>query len=294
MNARKAIRTIRRDPEAFDPIYKLSTREAKKRVMAHGYKPFHQMMRELRAQNRIGEKDWAEIEPVVLRSEEKARRKEMHPLLRLFRYHGRVAVAALVLLLLLGFFTLVPVGKTVAQDIFNLVARITDRQIIFDTVPIIASDFTYTEEPVASLPPAAAISQAEFDAAASRFEALTGQKMMYFESEGAEITHVSVVEAVKFIVAETHYRVRESSLVFMLTQEWYIDPHNMVQTKVIAGRGDVEYENRMLLDEYEMLCMLDHAAGHFVGLTTIANNYVEVLAQFGIDIEALLSSLVIQ
>ena len=205
--------------------------------------------------------------------------------------HRRVAITSMILILILGFFTLVPAGRAIAEGIFNYVVTIIDHQLNIDQ----ADEKALYEQRGYDVPEALTQEQiAEYgydkdgnlimekepvyyDSVAA-FESASG--LDAFELVSDQLTCVEVMENNHIVTGKslrTSLRTADD-LTVNVTEKWY---HGDTQSVTFSG----EIQQKTVLDGRTMQYAIDSENGSFDGYVLLDNSILVIYADAGVDLD---------
>ncbi|MBR0026551.1 MAG: hypothetical protein IJP37_05265, partial [Clostridia bacterium] len=129
MNERKVKRLAYEKPYLFDNAYLLSRSEAQRLIVHYGSPSLERVVALAQSKGILGEDACSEIDRMVERYEKRTGfaawlRKAGRGTVDGIRRHKRLAIIALVILLLAGFFGLTPTGRAIAEDIRRVIVSL--------------------------------------------------------------------------------------------------------------------------------------------------------------------------
>lgn len=129
MNARKIKRLCHEKPYLFDSAFRLSHSEAEKLVAKYGYPDLSRVIALAQSKGILGEDACNEIDRLVEKYEKRTGFAVW------LRRHKRLAIIALVVLLLAGFFGLTPTGRAIAEDIRRVIVSLFEDGFTVEVKP---------------------------------------------------------------------------------------------------------------------------------------------------------------
>lgn len=278
---------IRKYPYRLDPDYSIGLSEAQEIIKRDGVMPFDKMIEAAMRRYPLTEEAWEPAQKAVNQAKRRLAVKRMFA-------NGRERVVArkrlvtvsLCLLLLLSFFTLTPVGRTLAKEIANMFVRLFDNSIQFGT------NERSLETPHAMTTPAS------LGDIQPQVELLSFNSIEEFVlASGREDVILLNLDLYDFVGIQanpnnargysliTEYKSKEGFAVVLL-QTW-------LQVDEMAGVMYAEQGytfTSYIMGTIPIYCMVDNEDGHFTGIAWI--NAIEVMigAESGVDIEMLLES----
>lgn len=210
---------------------------------------------------------------------------------RSLRRHRRLAISSIILVLILGFFTLVPAGRAIAEGIFNYVATIIENQLQIDQADEKALydqrgydvPETLTQEQTAEYgydEDGNLIMEKEpvnYDSVAA-FESASG--LDTFELVSSQLTCVEVVENNNIFTGKslrTSYRTADD-LSINVIEKWYKGDGQSVS---FSG----EIKQKTVLDGRTIQYAIDTQSGVFDGVVLLDNSILVIYADAGVDVD---------
>ena len=208
---------------------------------------------------------------------------------RSLRRHRRLAISSIILVLILGFFTLVPAGRAIAEGIFNYVIAVFDKRLEIDQADEKAlyeqrgydEPEALTQEQIAEYgydEDGNLIMEKEpvyYDSVAA-FESASG--LDAFELVSSQLTCVEVVENNNIFTGKslrTSYRTADD-LSINTIEKWYKGDGQSVS---FSG----EIKQKTVLDGRTMQYAIDTQSGVFDGVVLLDNSILVIYADAGID-----------
>ena len=208
---------------------------------------------------------------------------------RSLRRHRRLAISSIILVLILGFFTLVPAGRAIAEGIFNYVIAVFDKRLEIDQADEKAlyeqrgydEPEALTQEQIAEYgydKDGNLIMEKEpvnYDSVAA-FESASG--LDAFELVSSQLTCVEVVENNNIFTGKslrTSYRTADD-LSINVIEKWYKGDGQSVS---FSG----EIKQKTVLDGRTMQYAIDTQSGVFDGVVLLDNSILVIYADAGVD-----------
>lgn len=210
---------------------------------------------------------------------------------RSLRRHRRLAISSIILVLILGFFTLVPAGRAIAEGIFNYVIAVFDKRLEIDQADEKAlyeqrgydEPEALTQEQIAEYgydEDGNLIMEKEpvnYDSVAA-FEFASG--LDAFELVSSQLTCVEVVENNNIFTGKslrTSYRTADD-LSINVIEKWYKGDGQSVS---FSG----EIKQKTVLDGRTMQYAIDTQSGVFDGVVLLDNSILVIYADAGVDVD---------
>ena len=208
---------------------------------------------------------------------------------RSLRRHRRLAISSIILVLILGFFTLVPAGRAIAEGIFNYVIAVFDKRLEIDQADEKAlyeqrgydEPEALTQEQIAEYgydKDGNLIMEKEpvnYDSVAA-FESASG--LDAFELVSSQLTCVEAVENNNIFTGKslrTSYRTADD-LSINVIEKWYKGDGQSVS---FSG----EIKQKTVLDGRTMQYAIDTQSGVFDGVVLLDNSILVIYADAGVD-----------
>ena len=210
---------------------------------------------------------------------------------RSLRRHRRLAISSIILVLILGFFTLVPAGRAIAEGIFNYVIAVFDKRLEIDQADEKAlyeqrgydEPEALTQEQIAEYgydKDGNLIMEKEpvnYDSVAA-FESASG--LDAFELVSDQLTCVEVMENNNIFTGKslrTSYRTADD-LSINTIEKWYKGDGQSVS---FSG----EIKQKTVLDGRTMQYAIDTQSGVFDGVVLLDNSILVIYADAGVDVD---------
>lgn len=204
------------------------------------------------------------------------------------RKHRRVAVTSLILMMILAFFTLVPTGRAIANEIFDYFAQVIGMQLNIsktDHQQTSEQGDYQTPEPLPEEAQAALDSGEElkivsdpvyYDSAAD-FEAASGMDAFTLDSD--QLTCTSVMETDHMFAGkmlQTTYQMPDGKNLYVMEQ-WLTGEGQNTST---GGT----FKEKQVLNGKTMNYTDDAENGMFDGIVLLDNSVLQITADAGVDI----------
>ena len=243
------------------------------------------------AKSDLPEESWAGFYHALDAADQRAiggLRNQWKEIWRSLRKHRRVAVTSLVLVLILAFFTLVPTGRAIANEIFDYFAQVIGMQLDIsktDQQQAGASD-TYQTPEVLSEEAIAAIDSGEelkivsdpvyYDSVAD-FEAATGLDAFTLDSDQLTCTSVSDTDHMfTGKMLQTTYQMPDGKNLYVMEQ-WLTGEGQSTST---GGT----FKEKLVLNGKTMYYTDDAENGMFDGIVLLDDSVLQITADAGVDI----------
>lgn len=265
----------------------ISRKEAE-RIYNSGFPTFKEMIDGAKERFDLPTNAWHHFDEVISSKAQPQRDISIN----FFAAHKRPAVALIIILIVISFFTLVPFGRALAADFFNLIMRVIDGRIEiaseypdyekYEYVNLIAEqyiqdnkdDSDYLEENTPIFYPdiEAFISKTGFTPITITADWLECQTIQSYEDEEQGLTLT-----VQYLTSE--------DLLIVVTQRWGKAQDMVVEIK------DTAYNSIIILDNTDLLYAIDPIDGSFNGTAILDDSLLIIGAEKGIDINILLEVL---
>lgn len=289
MNQRKANAFIRERLYLVDDLFVRSEKDAQALASQCTMSARALVMR-AEAKSDLPEESWQGFYRALDAADRRASdswRKKLHDALRSLRRHRRFAISTLIIVLILAFFTLVPAGRAIANDIFDYFAKVvgmqleisqTQRQQFYDengydvpsTLPQEAQDALAAGEEI----------QMESDPvyyeSVAAFETASGLDAFNLDSD--QLTCTSVFDSDHLITGKTlHiiYQMQDGKNIYIM-QQWFTGDGESAST---GGT----FKERQVLDGRTMYYTDDAPDGMFDGVVLLDTSILMISADAGVD-----------
>ncbi|MEN6634821.1 MAG: hypothetical protein ABFC56_03125 [Clostridiaceae bacterium] len=293
MSQEKARTLIRGQLYRVDDLFVRSEAEAKVMAAQCTISARALIMR-AEAQSTLSADSWTGFYRALDEAERRAAgdwRTRLRDAARSLRRHRRLAISSIILVLILGFFTLVPAGRAIAEGIFNYVATIIENQLQIDQ----ADEKALYEQRGYDVPETLTQEQTaeygydedgnlimekkpvNYDSVAA-FESASGQDA--FELVSSQLTCVEVVENNNIFTGKslrTSYRTADD-LSINVIEKWYKGDGQSVS---FSG----EIKQKTVLDGRTIQYAIDTQSGVFDGVVLLDNSILVIYADAGVDVD---------
>jgi hypothetical protein len=198
---------------------------------------------------------------------------------RAFRAHRRMAIAFLIALVTLAFFTLIPVGRTMAKSAFDYIANVFETYIRFEPSAHMSQEPEYVAvEDDSSLDGEIIFSETtivykDFETFSSEF----GLQPIQFVSDNYICTRIIVTQHETMgLSLSSQYSSPDGDVVF--TQEW------LTGDCVNAYINNESWEKTYILDGVELYYSSDNTDGRIDGFAVLNDSLLWITAQPSVDI----------
>jgi len=258
MNARKIKRLCHEKPYLFDSAFLLSHSEAEKLVAKYGYPDLSRVIALAQSKGILGEDACNEIDRLVEKYEKRT------GFAIWLRRHKRLAIIALVVLLLAGFFGLTPTGRAIAEDI---------RRVI---VSLFEDGFSVEVKPEKNASAAYDIIEHDVTEYSSieEFEVATGLQAAYVDNDMFDLISVKLYDSKSEIILSTIYETSDKGTVEM-QQTWYDDSTYYIGDKHETENWDHYISTFNIRFDY----FINDVESHFFAITAMPDSTVYVTGE---------------
>lgn len=271
----------------------IMSRAQAERIFKSGFPTFEEMIEGAKDRFRLPLEAWADFDAVI--AEKTGINKKLRGSVMILREvvlgHKRLAIGLLIAISILSFFTLVPAGRTLAKNFFDMIIRIDGNRLIIqsrnpDYVDAIYGedgDTIFVERPkeadIAYTPGVEMFSNID------KFIEKTGYRPIVVDSEWCEHSSIELRStSEQGLILTTKYLDREG-LQINIIQQWNSDAE---MSCITNAEG---YEERIILDNRVMYYSIDVIDHSFGGVALLDDSIVMIGAEEGVDIELLLDSI---
>lgn len=204
-----------------------------------------------------------------------------------FMAHKRLSVAMMVVVLALAFFSLVPFGRALAADFFNMIMSIIDGRIEISSENTDYDEYEYfnwvaeqyneggSEYPEENAP--------KFYPSLGEFVRETGRTPVTLNADWLSCQTIQSYENVQGLTLTIQYTTPEGALV-VETQRWG-------DSDIVFEVQDARYEKALILGNTELYYAIDPADGSFNGTAVLSDSLLFVGAEKKADVKKLLEAL---
>lgn len=263
------------------------------RIFRAGFPTFEEMIEGAKDRFGLPVEAWADFNMVIA---ERGRREEVstkflrvkQALKEYISSHRKLVISCLIVILTISFFTLIPVGRSLAKEFFDMIIRVVDDRVIVenrnpdyqdveygDTVIIEQEDDTDTDmQPIAK-----AFSNMD------EFIEEVGFQPIVIQGGWCEYSSIELLSNSDLGQSLTTKYVDENGLQLTVIQRWNSN------TDISFVSEGVGFEERPILNDIVMYCTIDQYDHTFSGVALLDGSILMVGAEDGADIELLLDSL---
>lgn len=254
-------------------------------IYKSGFPTFGEMIQSAKMRFGLSADEWAPFDEVIAsRTVPPRHEKDAN----FFTAHKRLSVAMMIVILVLAFFSLVPFGRALAADFFNMIMRIVDGRIEissenpdydkYEYFNLVAEQFNegdteYIEEnaPV-------------FYPSIDEFVRETGYAPVTMNAEWLRCQKIqSYSDDMQGLTLTIQYATSEGALV-VATQRWG-------DADIVFEVEDARYEKALILGDTELYYAIDPSDGSFNGTAVLSDSLLFVGAEKKVDMEKLLETL---
>ena len=291
---------LREHPYLLDPQYNISVNQAETLIEKLGHQTFAQMIEAAKARAGLPASAWTEIDAVIAASIRIPVWRKYLQRCPTWSSRGlRWVIVSIVLAIMIGFFTLIPTGRSLAQAFFDMVIRTVENIVIFedthsaeqtsveyDYVPSLVLDEAWVDQQIETDDQATASALQQFRTAtkvgrivfAPDFATL--QAAYYYENADTSLTLSSV------------YGLNDRDTIVVIDQRWY--PHSIQpETMSAFTKGARTYE-REFLNNIPITCIVDQKNETVTGVAFINQQTVLITFPMSIEEEVILKNITIE
>lgn len=262
MNERKVKRLAYEKPYLFDNAYLLSRSEAQRLMSKYGYPSLTRVVALAQRKGILGEDACSEIDRMVERYEKRTGfavwlRKAGRETVNGIRRHKRLAIIALVVLLLAGFFGLTPTGRAIAEDIRRVIVSLFEDGFSVEVKP--------SEDNVNTVIAHDVIEYSTID----DFKRETGLTAAYIESDELYLRRIKRYNHRNEIVLSTIYETSDGGTV-EIQQTWTENSGYYVGTSY----GNIIWEEYVSPSNIRFNYFVNEEDGRFYALTTTVDTVI--------------------
>lgn len=287
---RKFKKILKSKPYLLDAQFKRSRTEARQLALASSV-TIEQAIQQIKQHSDIPAETWLHVDSALMLKHLHDKRRQRfaafgRSIKSRIQAHRQLAVAALIIVLLLSFFTLVPTGRALAEEAFAYIMSVFENHIIIEptdqssiypgyiTNKDVDSGETVNEygEAVAEL--------TDFES----FSAEYGLTPVRLVSDGFACTGITLTKyAATGMTLVSQYTSSAGDIV--ITQEWFIDGS-------MSFHSNEDFtESLSILDGIKLFYAIDNVDGVFDGIATLKDSVLWISAQGSVDILKELSNL---
>ena len=265
-----------------NPNVVLSRKEADE-VFNAGFPAFSEMIGGAKERFDLPLNAWDKFDEVIQSNENKSHRS-------FIAGHKRLAIVSMVILLVISFFTLIPFGRALAADFFDMIMKIIDGRIEitsenpdyerYEYFNLVAEQYNQDNEggsdPDGNEPAfypdiKTFVSETGFTPVTISADWLICQTIQSYkdEAQGLSLT--------------IQYKTTDDILV-VVTQRWEDED-------IVIEVDNTNYKKTMILDNTELFYVIDPVDGSFNGTAVLSDSLLFVGAEKGIDVKKLLKTL---
>lgn len=266
-----------------NPDVVLSRKEADELVNA-GFPSFTEMIDGAKERFDLPLNAWDKFDEAIQSKDNKSHRS-------FITGHKRLAIVSMVILLVISFFTLVPFGRALAADFFDMIMKIIDGRIEitsenpdyerYEFVNLVAEQYNQDNQGGSDLDDNSPafypdienfISETGFTPVTISVDWLKCQTIQSFDDEDIGLT------------ITTQYLTLDGFFV-LVTQRWDTQQNITFQTE------DSTYNKATIFGNIEFFYAIDPVDGSFNGTAVLSDSLLFIGAEKGVDIDKLLKTL---
>ncbi len=262
----------------------LSRKEAE-RIYNSGFPTFEEMIDGAKKRFDLPKNAWHHFDEVISSKAQPQRDISIN----FFAAHKRLAVALMIILIVISFFTLVPFGRALAADFFNMIMRVIDGRIEitseypdyekYENVNLVAEQ--YNEVDSENIEENVPISYPNIEAFISK----TGLTPITITADWFKCQTIQSYEDEEQGLTLTVQYLSSEDLLVMVTQRWNNEQNIAFQVE------DATYDKATILNNIELYYAIDPIDGSFFGTAVLDDSLLIVGAEKGIEIDRLLDIL---
>lgn len=273
MNWKKLKKLMREHPQYFDDTILLSEAETTRIMEAHPY-TFEDMIRDAKIKTDLPAEAWGAADRVIC----KKTKRENHrtPIV----FHRKLAIAVATIVVLSIFFTLTPIGRTIAENIIQYIVHFFDNSVLLESEK--DGNGLSSDTPPDQLPQPV---DGEDESKIRMFQTITelknktGLNPVYLFVENMKIESINLFidgdleknTSILYSISEGHVS---------LVQYWTVNASMITQ----AGK---QIESITVLGEYEMVLYEDEYDHSITGFIVFDDSILMITAGAGIDIKGI-------
>lgn len=278
------------DHPYFDcnPGFVLSRNEAE-RIYNSGFPSFEEMISSAKKRFDIPLCVWSGFNKAIAARSAKV---EQEVSISFITRHKRLAAALMVILLVVSFFTLIPFGRALASDFFNMIMRVIGGRIEissenpdydkYEYVNLTAEQYNKDNEGGSE---SSDVNSPIFYPDIEDYVSKTGYIPVTLSADWLKCQKIESVDDEDMgLTLTVQYMTSEGYLV-VVSQRWNTD-----QDVVINVEGST-YNKTMILKNTKLIYAIDPADGSFNGTAVLSDSLLFIGAEKGVDFEKLLKQL---
>ena len=266
-----------------NPNVILSRKEADE-VFNAGFPAFSEMIGGAKERFDLPLNAWDKFDEVIQSKENKSHRS-------FIAGHKRLAIVSMVILLVISFFTLIPFGRALAADFFDMIMKIIDGRIEitsenpdyerYEFVNLVAEQYNQDNEGGSDPDDNAPVFYPDIKA----FVSGTGYEPITIKADWLKCQTIqSLNNEEQGLTITTEYLTLDGFFV-MVTQRWDTQQNIAFQVE------DTTYNKATIFENTEFLYTIDSVDGSFNGMATLRDSLLFIGAEQNVDIEKLLETL---
>lgn len=287
MRYKQLVKMLRKHPYLLEPCVTISLNDALKEIEAYTLPTFEQIVATAKRRADLPAEAWAPAERAIAKQNKRIGSKWQIPV----PYIRRGVIVAIVVGIL-AFFTLVPIGRTWAAEAWNFIIRIFDGRIEIEHSDDIGQMEDTTDE---VLPPEAIAADMTNESESnviyydnlSEFEDITGKNPVALESSEIQLEFAYSVEDVFDFTLCTMYKTA-SGLELQLVQTWS-------NTSQITYATDKlwDWSEYRISDDCTLYYGINPEHNLFEGVVVLSDSHVMISCDSSFDVEWVANAIVI-
>jgi len=292
----RKIRKIFLDHPYFEYKTDVMSRKEAERIFNSGFPTFEEMIEGAKKRFNLPLETWAGFDDVIaLRASKKTHRNVFRQSNTTFNgfisRHKRLAIVCMAIILLISFFTLVPFGRALVADFFNMLIRVFDGRIeitnqnpdydSFEYVNLIAEQYDQNNPGGSESGDNEPVYYPDIE----HFVEKTGLEPVTIGTDWLKCQTIeSIDDADLGMVLTVHY-VTKDGLAVVETQSWGKGEDVSFRVK------DAIYSKTSILGNKEFIYTTDLVDGSFMGTALLDNSLLTIGAEKGVDTDLLIKAI---
>lgn len=293
MTSKRLKQLLREYPYLLDDAFVMSASEADRIVRQHGFVSFPEMIQSAKLRFGLPDEAWADFDAVIARRSRRQLLRAKYPNMAKLRLSpARVAIASFIIGLLI-FFTLIPVGRTLAKAIIEYCINFVENGFIIDNDPAQTPDtqLNSTFIPESELKEAPSCDAAcVFESGFNSIEEIvsqTGMRPCVIKGKGFSVAQISFSDydalspGWKELYTQYMY---EGEVNATLMQDWHAADMVIEEEKVY------ELQNAVM-GTYKLYYTIDEKDNTFTGFVILPDSVLRIWIKDGMDVDMVLKSI---
>ena len=266
-----------------NPNVILSRKEADE-VFNAGFPTFTEMINGAKDRFNVSLNTWDKFDEVIQSKDKKSQNSFLAG-------HKRLAIVSMVILLVISFFTLIPFGRALAADFFDMIMEIIDGRIEitsenpdyerYEFVNLVAEQYNQDNEGVSDPDDNEPVFYPDIE----KFVSEAGFTPVTISADWLRCQTIqSLTDEDMGLTITTQYLTFDGFFV-LVTQRWNTQQNIAFQTE------DSTYNKATIFENIEFFYAIDPVDGSFNGTAVLSDSLLFIGAEKGADIEKLLKTL---